>query len=220
MRPVIAWDVLIVTIPHRHENLCALLAEFDRQRPDPGFGVIAYRTRALASEAREAKLARKMQVLLEASGAEYVCHMDDDDHPNPAYITTIMERLRKHPDYVGFPVLYTVNGVPQQKVFHSLRYPGWINGQHELYRDISHLNPMRRELAIQARFDDKPDHGADGMWAEELRNKGIVKTEEYIEEPMYHYDFVPGHSFLHPKEPWRGPLPERPQYPWLRWIGE
>lgn len=219
---MITWDVLIATIPHRHEYLSILLKEFDRQQQgQAGFGVIVYRTRALTAQNSEARLARKMQVLLESSQADYVSHMDDDDHPAPDYVGTIMACLQRKPDYVGFPVVYTVNGEPQQKVFHSLRYSGWINGQHELYRDISHLNPIRRELALQARFDDKPDHGADGLWAAELRNKGIVKTEEYIGRPMYHYDFRTGSSFLVRKAPWPFSwLPERPQYPWLTWVGE
>jgi len=219
---MITWDVLVVTIPQRHEYLCALLAEFDRQQQGAeGFGVIAYRTRKLAVEDPEARLARKMQVLLEASRAEYVCHMDDDDRPDPGYVPSIMGALQARPDYVGFPVYYTVDGAPQQQVYHSLQHGGWSNHPGVLLRDISHLNPMRRELAVQARFDEFPDHGADGMWAAALREKGIVRTEEYIDRPMYHYDFRSGQSFLTRKQPWPYPrLPERPQYPWLTWIGE
>jgi hypothetical protein len=214
------WSLLVATIPHRHEYLCGLLRELDRQA-QPGFNVIAYRTRALASQRPEAQLARKMQVLLETSTGEYVSHMDDDDVPAPDFVPAIMEALEGKPDYVGFRVHYTVDGAPQQQVFHSLQHQGWSNHPGVLLRDISHLNPMRRELAVQARFDNKPDHGADGAWAAELRAKGIVKTEVYIDQPMYHYDFRSGQSFLTRKQPWPyARLPERPQYPWLSWIGE
>lgn len=217
---MITWSLLVATIPHRHEYLLNLLESLDRQA-QPGFNVIVYRTRALAAQKPEARLARKMQVLLEASTGEYVSHMDDDDHPAPDFVPTIMTALRGKPDYVGFEVLYTVNGAPQQRVNHSLRNNGWANYTDVLLRDISHLNPMRRELAVQARFDNKPDHGTDGQWAAELRAKGIVKTEVYIDRVMYHYDFRTGQSFLDRKQPWPyAKLPDRPQYPWLTWIGE
>ncbi len=207
------WDVLVMTIPHRHECLDGLLADFDRQH-QPGFGVIAYRDNL------QAKLAVKMQTLLEASQAEYVSHVDDDDRVAPDYVAAIMDCLQRKPDYVGFPVHYTVDGFPQQKVEHSLRHPGWVGRGDVLLRDISHLNPIRRELALQARFDCYPDHGADGMWAAALRETGTVRTEEWIDRPMYHYDFRTDHSFLTHREPWRHALPERPQYPWLTWLGE
>lgn len=217
----ITWDVLITTIPHRHAQLRGLLAEFDRQW-QPEFGAIVYQTRALADSGdSEARYARKLQVLLEASKAGWVCFVDDDDHVAPDYVEQIVNSLkRSRPDYVGFPVHYTVDGVPQQKVSHSLQYGGWSNHPDILLRDISHLNPIRRELALQARFDTFPDHGADGNWAAALRQLGVVKTEEYISAPMYHYDFRSGGSFLNRREPWTQRLPERPEYPWLRWIGE
>ena len=214
------WSLLVATIPHRHEYLCNLLRNLDRQA-QPGFNVIVYRTRVLAVQRPEARLARKMQVLLEASSGEYVSHMDDDDHPASDFVPAIMKALEDKPDYVGFPVLYTVDGNPQLPVEHSLRHKGWYQHEGILCRDISHLNPMRRELAMQARFDNKPDHGTDGMWAEELRAKDIVKTEVYIDRVMYHYDFRSGQSFLNRKQPWpHAKLPDRPQYPWLTWIGE
>src|SRR6266403_1909804 len=51
--------------------------------------------------------------------------------------------------------------------------------------DISHLNPIRRELALQAKMSG--GFGEDERWSTQLRNLGIVKTEHYIPEVMYFY---------------------------------
>lgn len=199
------YDILIPTIPHRHERLCPLLAELDRQMV-PGVGVIAWQDNL------EASYGDKCQGLLEASRADYVAFLDDDDWIAPDYVEAIAAALHGKPDYVGFPVVYTIDGVAQVPVVHSL------NGDHGYaaecrVSDIVHKNPIRRDLALTGRWSG--GWGADGRWGAEVRATGRVRAEAWIGEPMYHYRYSNDDEFRTPREPLPGPLPPLPAYEWL-----
>jgi hypothetical protein len=45
--------------------------------------------------------------------------------------------------------------------------------------------PMRRELALQVAMSG--GFGEDFRWAAGIRNKGIIKTEHVVNEPLYYY---------------------------------
>jgi hypothetical protein len=208
---VITYDLLIPTIPHRHHKLCALLNEIDRQWQS-GLGVIVYRDNLQAS------LRCKFQALLDASRADYVSWMDDDDWPRHDYVARVMRAIASLPDYVGFQVCFTVNGQRELPVTHSLRYGGWANTPKDITRDITALNPIRRSCAMQGKWDFVQDHGADRDWARQVRESGCCTTEVFIGLEMYHYRFSTSDSFLTPREPMAGPLPLLPSYHWLRQI--
>jgi hypothetical protein len=107
------WDILICSIEHRADMLDALLAELERQLL-PGVGVRVFRDNL------ETVYGEKCQRLLDSSDADYVSFLDDDDWIAEDFIETIIGALKTGPDYVGFKVLYTVDGHPQIPVFRSL----------------------------------------------------------------------------------------------------
>ena len=203
------YDILTTSIPHRHESLCLLLAELDRQIR-PGVGMILYR------DDLEVPYGDKTQALIEASSADYVASIDDDDMVAPNYLSKIMEALSSEPDYVGFMVRWTQNGQPQRPVIHSLRCAGWIDRIDQLDRDITQFNPIRRELALLATWAG--GHQAERRWSDQLRAIGKVKEEVFIDEPLYWYQECIDDTFMTRREP-LGTMPELPSYPWLRQIG-
>lgn len=209
-----SWDVLIATIPHRHEKLCGLLAELDRQW-EPGLTVIVYRDNL------NYPVGRKRQVLLEAASGDYVCFADDDDELAGGYVRRIMAALRLNPDYVGFRVRVSDGGEHRGIAEHSLRYPGWSAPGDPLTRDISHLNPVRRELALLGSFDGRDDnsHGEDSHWAMAVRASGKVRRQVMIHAELYHYRYDPCDE----SRTFRWRIPEDailplPEYPWLKTI--
>lgn len=201
------WDILICSIAHRTEMLVELLSELKRQLR-PGVGVI------VAWDNLEMGYGPKCQALQEASSADYICWLDDDDWVSREYVRKIRGALRLRPDYVGFEVLYTEDGVQQCPVYHSLEFGGWSNHAHALYRDIVHFNPIRRELALQARWVG--GGGADIRWADQLRELGQVRTQVYLEGPPIHYYRKVGGGFTVPA-PMIEP-PPRPNIKWVRWL--
>ncbi|SRR5258706_5477897 len=201
--PIFGWSILVPTIPHRHEKLLRLLDRLGEQM-DGNVEVVLYRDNL------EASYPAKCQTLLEAAAGEYVSFIDDDDLVAPDYIPKITEALTAGPDYVGFIVDYSVDGVSQGHFFHSLSHPGW--GVYT--RDISHLNPIRRSIALQGKFEG-PGHGADSNWAAQVRATGLCVSQMMIDEPLYYYLFETGDCYSTPREPWQGPMPELPRHDWL-----
>lgn len=205
------WDILITSIPHRHEKLLALLAELDRQVPQhEGVGVILYR------DDLETLYGDKTQALVDASAADYVSCVDDDDLFDPLYLVKVSAALASGPDYVGFRVLWTRDGVAQRPVIHSLAYGGWSDTPEQLYRDITQFNPIRRDLALRGKWAG--GYEAERRWGNEVRAAGCVKEEVFIDEPLYWYQESSGDTFTTCRTG-TGVMPALPAYPWLRQIG-
>ena len=198
----------------RTGQLTEVLTEIKRQW-QPGLGVIVSR------DNMELGYGAKCQLLLDSSQADYVCYLDDDDMIAPTYVVDIFEAINSKvptetadgittvlepPDYIGFNVRYTTDGVRQLPVTHSLEYNGWINAPDHLYRDIVHFNPVRRELGIQSSWVG--GYAADGRWCDGLR--GLVKTQVFIDKELHYYQHSSSTSFLGHHEPmsWEPPRPE------------
>lgn len=210
-----SWDLLIATIPHRHEKLCGLLAALDEQivfgpYQLDGVRVLLYRDNLTVP------YGDKTQVLVEASGADYVSCLDDDDRLAPDGISRVMAALRTWPDYVGFTVRYTVDGNVVMPVEHSLRHPAWQDRPEILLRSVAHFNPIRREYALDGTWAG--GYEADRRWQAGVLTAGRVRTEVWLPPPaIYEYRSDPADYFLTA----RSPVPLEsieplPVYPWLR----
>jgi hypothetical protein len=125
--------------------------------------------------------------MIEDARGQYSNFIDDDDLIPANYVDRIYPLLDGSVDYVGFRLQMYVDDQKQQPTFHSLRYPEWNGDQDGWYRDISHINPIRRELALAVPMSG--GHGEDHRWADALRAKNIVKTEHFVDEVMYFYYF-------------------------------
>jgi hypothetical protein len=133
----------------------------------------------------EQSLGANREAMRQASTADYINFVDDDDLVAPDYVARILPLL-DGVDYIGFRLQCYVDGTPLPKpTYHSLLCGSWFETPYGYHRDISHLNPMRRELALA-----KPMWGGfaeDSRWANDLRTIGTVRTEHFIEDTMYHY---------------------------------
>lgn len=178
------WDILILTQPSRAAFLEQLGWELFWQM-QPGVGVI------IGQYDESLTLGENRNRLRDRSHAEYVSFFDDDDWPAPTFVERIVPLL-DGVDYVGFRsqcYCTHLNYSRYGNTYHSLKYGSrpdpWAREGQNFYRDIVHINPMRRELATRANFDG--GFGEDSRWASKLRALGIVHTEHYIEDVMYHY---------------------------------
>lgn len=203
------FEALIPTIPHRHEKLCALLAEFDRQM-QPGAGVLVYQDNL------ETGYGEKCGALVRGSTADYVAFFDDDDWPAPDYFERVLTALEENPDYVGCPATYTNNGNLMGTVVLSLRDRSAEYANPFSVSGIAHKNPIRRELALRGTWAG--GYGADARWADEVHSTGCVQTEAWISEPLYEYRWSSGDEFNTQRQPMPGPLPELPERSWLRML--
>jgi glycosyltransferase involved in cell wall biosynthesis len=208
----VKFSILIPTIPHRHERLCPLLAELDRQML-PDAEVLLYRDNL------QATYGEKNQRLLDMSDGDYIAFMDDDDWISPNYIRLILAALETSPDTVGFPEFRMVDGKHQETFLysmhdHSAEFPGAEPGG--VLGSISQRCPIRRDLARLGRW--RGGYGADASWAFKVQASGRVHTEAWIPEPLYYYQRRTADSFLTPRRPFPEPLPDLPSYRWLHAI--
>lgn len=139
----------------------------------------------------EASIGQKRNRLLQRAAGEWICYVDDDDSVPADYISQILAALETSPDCVGFNLAYYVDGKPKGTAIHSLRYERYAErrapGGMKIYeRTPNHLNPIRRDLALQAGFTEK-NHGEDTDFAVKVRP--LLKTEVFIDQVMYHYFF-------------------------------
>lgn len=128
------------------------------------------------------------QRMVETAGTEYVSFVDDDDLVSSDYVDEIMAVLGDRPDYVGFQVQCYSDGAPIGVAYHSLEYRRWRNLAGRFERDISHLNPVRTELALRADFSaTRTGRAEDRVWADQLRRARILRHQIVIPRILYHY---------------------------------
>lgn len=126
----------------------------------------------------------KRNKLLNDAIGEYIVFVDDDDKVASCYCKLIMDALVKKPDVVGMRGVYIVNGQYDGIFEHSIKHKCWSQEGNKYFRCPNHLNPVRRELALQAGFPDVKI-GEDRDYSMKLLP--LLKTEEMIEKPIYEY---------------------------------
>ena len=203
-------SILIATQGRRNLKFTNLIREVMRQvRVYRGkIEVIAYWNNG------ELPIGTIRQQLIEEAKGEYVCFIDDDDEIPDYYCKEILAALGK--DYVGFHVKLFNNGVEQRPVFHSLRYQVWTEDDDGFYRGVTHLNPLKREIALQGDFTAQ-GAGEDAIWAKSIIH--LVKTENYITKIMYYYhhnknDTSFGGDWTYRKTGYRRPIMNHVYFRW------
>lgn len=212
------WNILITTIPHRHDKLCGLLELIDSQMR-PGVSVLVCRDEHLAG------YRPGLQALMDAATAEYVSAIADDDLYAPDAIPQVMAALETRPDYVGFRQRFTENGIRRYPVTNTLACYGW-NGcvpselgysrpipPEGFQLDLHYVNPVRREHAQRVRFRGL---ACDTQWADDMRELGCVETEVFIDAEILWYQRDLSDYISTPRQPLPGELVQPlPSYPWL-----
>ena len=174
------WTILIATLGQRQSRFKRLLDHLLPQVEDADgkVNVLAYWNNG------ERPLAEVRQALVDEADGTFTSFIDDDDLVAPTYVRRILPLLSSDIDYVGFRLQCYVDGAPLKPTYHSLRYDKWYDDARGYYRDVSHLNPVRRELALKADFR-RAEPPEDVSWADQLR--GVLRTELFVDDVMYQY---------------------------------
>lgn len=180
------WDVLVAASNERWWSSAEHLTDLMKQTRGHDVNVIT-----LMDDAK-IPLHEKRNILMSISTAEFISFVDDDDRVPSDFVSTILDSLDTVIDYVGFEVRHYHKGVITKPVYHSLEHQEWYSDEEGYYRNISHLNPIRREIAIQ--FPFTVPFGEDKDWAERVYASGLVKTQRYIDREMYYYYSDPDKS--------------------------
>ena len=174
-------SVLIVTLKSRKNLLDKIYSVLIKQATDDVEILIN-------TDSGEKSTGKKRNELLEKAVGDYVCFVDDDDIVSDDYIELILKAIEKKPDCVGIEVLKTTNGKNPTRNIHSLKtLKGgyyWGYKGNSIYFIPDHLTPIRRELALKTKFKDI-SKGEDTYYSMNVLQ--YLKTEEYIDKPIYFY---------------------------------
>lgn len=174
-------SILIATIGRRRDKFASLLRTLNPQvQAHHGeVEITAYWNNG------EIPVGEIRRALIEQAKGEYVCFIDDDDSVPESYCDQIVKAIQSKPDYIGFRVQFFNEGVEAKPVFHSIKYSHWHEDERGYYRGVTHLNPVKRSIALQGDFGNSRNAGEDARWAHSVTP--LVKTEEYIDKVMYFY---------------------------------
>ena len=136
----------------------------------------------------EHSIGYKRNVLLGRAKGEFVAFIDDDDEVSERYIELICDALDRRPevDCLGIRGIITFRGTHPHEFVLSLRYNDIFTRNHTYYRPPSHLNPIRRLIAVRYRFPDV-SYSEDFYWALRMCEDRALQREEFLDSPLYHY---------------------------------
>lgn len=178
------WTILICTLSSRSDRFVHLmqhlLPQVDRAE---GWVTVS----ALWNNG-EQSLRGMRQDLVENAQSAYVNFVDDDDELPSYYVEKVLPLLDGDTHYIGWRMQCIYDGTWLKPTYHSLQYSTWWDDPAGFYRDISHLNPIRRDLALKyGNYRTTTGrHGTeDANWTVQMR--GHVESEKYIPDCMYYY---------------------------------
>jgi len=174
------WQILTLTQPSRKWYLARLVNTLKAQLRDL-CGEVAH---VVTMHQIGKTVGESRQAMVENAVADYVSFVDDDDLVSWDYVSSIFPLLDGR-DLVGFQLQMYVDGVKLKPTYHNPELSCWSEDEKAYYRDISHLSPIRRELARRVKFDG--GFGEDERWAAQVREKSLVKTYGYVDKVLYHY---------------------------------
>lgn len=136
----------------------------------------------------------KRQKLLERTKGKYVVAIDSDDEVSENYISSIMEGIRQNPDVISFNGFMTTNNTNRESFKIRKDFPYITiqdtNGKNEYLRYNNHLSPIKREIALKIGYKDL-SFAEDYDYAKRLKESGLIKTEYYFDDDLYHYKYIP-----------------------------
>lgn len=173
------WNILIATLGQREDRFKRLLSTL---MPQVAQAQGAVHVTALWNN-QERPISHVRQDLINNAVGTYVSFVDDDDELPEYYVDKILPLL-DGVDYIGWRMQCIADGVKLNPTFHSLRYHSWFHDDVGYYRHVSHLNPIRLDLARRVSYRDCP-LPEDTSWAHKVRP--FVKSEHFIDDVMYIY---------------------------------
>jgi hypothetical protein len=182
--------IMIPTLESRVDKLTKLIIELNNKKEllDNGDQIFI----DVLSNYQSASIGFRRNILLQRANSKYVCFFDDDDMPTEFYLKRIVEGMVQDYDCCSMKGIYTVNGQNPEVFEHSLKYSSWRTNEGVEYPNVkyertpNHLNCIKTEIAKQFTFKNV-SHGEDNDWSDDINNSKKIKTEFYIEEPIYKY---------------------------------
>lgn len=179
----VRWTIGVVTVPARRELCKRLLAQIEPQiEPYNDIELL------VLEDNRKRELGPKLQAVVDIAQGEYVSFLDDDDLISDDYVESFYPFL-DGVDAVGFTGQVSVEGGPWRNVSYSKDY-GWEENSGGFLRPHQHLSPIKTDIVRQVRWDAMGHYGCDFRWSKTMRESGLIRTENVVEDKVLYYYFA------------------------------
>ena len=171
-------SVLVCTLPSRMMSAMGLLHRLEAWSRNKPVELI------YLGDNKSMSVGQKRNWLLMMASGDYICFVDDDDKVMPNYVSGILKAAESDADCIVFDVEISENGGPYKRVVYDKDFTQDRNFDDRYERLPNHLMPVKRELALQAKFQNISS-GEDFAYARGLHC--LIKTQTRINETLYYY---------------------------------
>jgi len=179
-------SILICTMPHRAEMFCALYNKLKYQilcSEQP------MQVQLLWDDDAKLTTGEKRNNLLNQASGDFIVFVDDDDDVDDNYVDEILKVIIENPniDCIGINGLITFDGNRSKPWSISIQHGHWYETDEMYLRTPNHISPVRRSIALQAKFPDI-SYGEDMEYSKRILP--MCKIEVCIDKPLYHYKYI------------------------------
>lgn len=179
---MILLSILIPTLPERTRLLSRLKNILEPQvSKHPGVEIKYH------DAGRQMTTGEKRNHLINNCEGEYFSFIDDDDIVPAYYVEQLMKAIESSPDVITFIGHMTTNGRDRRDFTIKLGESYNERGGH-YYRFPNHLCCFKKSLVQHIKFPHQHMQ-EDYIWAKQIHDRGILKSEVHIPIEMYHYDY-------------------------------
>lgn len=189
MRPLLS--ILIPTVVGREAHLDRLLNEIAKQAT--ALSLNGEVKAIFLKDDKSVTIGAKRQQLYSMSEGKYSTQIDDDDMIAPDYLKKVLKAIESHPDCVCY--FEHVNFMGQTKVScHSNDFDDWGERYHDGDQYYDYIRTPYFKDVIKTDICKQipvPDirYAEDIEWSRRLKKSGLIKTEVFINDYMYFYEY-------------------------------
>jgi glycosyltransferase involved in cell wall biosynthesis len=132
---------------------------------------------------------KKRNNLLNQASGDFIVFVDDDDDVDNNYVDEILKVIIENPniDCIGINGLITFDGDKGKPWSISIKHGHWHETDEMYLRTPNHISPVRRSIALKAKFPDI-SYGEDMEYSKRILP--MCKKEACIDKPLYHYKYI------------------------------
>jgi glycosyltransferase involved in cell wall biosynthesis len=173
-------------MPHRAEMFCALYNKLKYQilcSEQP------MQVQLLWDDDTKLTTGKKRNNLLNQASGDFIVFVDDDDDVDNNYVDEILKVIIENPniDCIGINGLITFDGDKGKPWSISIKHGHWHETDEMYLRTPNHISPVRRSIALKAKFPDI-SYGEDMEYSKRILP--MCKKEACIDKPLYHYKYI------------------------------